>query len=271
MKKGKKQKLKLKKYKRFLGVIILIVAILLLILLHFLWNVINPAYKIEDRIGKMEEKQEIYKEDVVGWLRVEGTNIDYPVIYNTAEVNMDQLDYDFVWTNSDDEQLGNRELILGHNVLNVSKQPIITDKTHTRFEQLMSFIYYDFAKENQYIQYSINGENYLYKIFAVGFIKNKDMQYYDKFYTKKKLKDYIEQAKKDSFYQYKVDVSEEDDILSLVTCTRFYGYEANIDFKIDARRVRKYENIMKYGVAESKKYGKIKEEMKGEGVDHEEV
>lgn len=263
----KKKKEILNRKNILVGVLILALLIVVFWIIHFLYVKLNPIYHPEDRVGKIEEKQEIYKEKVVGWLQVSGTNIDYPVIYNDDDTDVNRLGYDFLWTNEQSQELGNREIIFGHNILNVSKNPLITNKDHRRFEQLMSFIYYDFAKENQYIQYTTNGENYVYKIFAVGFVEDHDLSYYGKNFGQKKLKSYIRDAKNGSFYDYKVDVNSDDDIISLITCTRFYGLNANIDFKIDARKLRKHENISKYKVAESAKYDKIKEEMKGDEAD----
>ena len=34
----------------------------------------------------------------------------------------------------------------------------------------MAFIYYDFAKENKYVQLTMDGKDYVYQIFAAGFI-----------------------------------------------------------------------------------------------------
>lgn len=241
--------------------------LLLAFLVYFLFKLFQPVYKIEDRLGKMEEKQEVYKEKIVGWLKVQGTNIDYPVIYNADELDLNSVNYDFSWTNDNSKKLGNRELILGHNILNVSKNPLITDPNHSRFEQLMSFIYSDFAKENEYIQYTKDGKNHIYKIFAVGFIDDDKLSYYGKNYNKEKLREYINISKKNSFYNYDVDVNSSDDILSLVTCTRFYGIGGNINFRVDARKLRKNEPIRQYKLAESTKYDKIREEMKGDEAD----
>ncbi len=266
-KKSPKTKKIIDKKKTILGVLALVLLVIVFLFGRLIYLKLNPVYRPEDRVGKIEEKQEIYKEKVVGWLQVSGTNIDYPVIYNDDDINVNKIGYDFLWTNESSMELGNREVIFGHNILNVSKTPLITDKSHKKFEQLMSFIYYDFAKENQYLQYTINGESYIYKIFAVGFVEDKKLPYYEKNFEKDRLEKYIKDAKNDSFYDYKVDVDNNDDIISLVTCTRFYGLNANIDFKIDARKLRKHENISKYKVAESAKYDKIKEEMKGDEAD----
>ena len=40
-------------------------------------------------------------------------------------------------------------------------------KSFNNFENLPSFLYYDFAKDNKYIQYSDEKNNYLYKIYAI--------------------------------------------------------------------------------------------------------
>ena len=126
---------------------------------------------------------------------------------------------------------------------------------------------YDFAEKNQYIQYTKDGENHLYQIFAVGFIDDSKLSYYENNYSKKELTEYINEARKNSFYDYQVEVTGDDDILTLVTCTRFYGLSQNVDFKIDARKVRKNEVIGKNKLAESAKYDKIREEMKGDEAD----
>lgn len=266
MKKSKRKNTKANEFRLFaLGtLLVLLVTVLTCVFLKLFQS---DYYKIEDRLTKIEEKQEAYQEKILGWVRVQGTNIDYPVIYNDDDLNLDSVRYDFGWTNKSTKKLGNRELILGHNILNVSKNPTVTDPNHTRFEQLMSFIYYDFAEKNQYIQYTKDGENHLYQIFAVGFIDDSKLSYYENNYSKKELTEYINEARKNSFYDYQVEVTGDDDILTLVTCTRFYGLSQNVDFKIDARKVRKNEVIGKNKLAKSAKYDKIREEMKGDEAD----
>ena len=129
-------------------------------------------YKIIDRTGNVINMKE-NNDEVLGWLMVQGTDIDYPIINQTA-VDKDP-DYDYLWKNTSDESIEEKVTIVGHNIRNVSKKPIVTKKGHTRFEQLMSFIYYDFAKNNEYIQYTVGKENYLYKIYAVTF-SNKNQE-----------------------------------------------------------------------------------------------
>ena len=70
-------------------------------------------------------------------------------------------------------------------------------------------------------------------------------------------------------YNIDVDVNKDDKLLSLITCTRFYGGNA-YSFVVDARKVRDNEknNISKVEI--NKNYKPIEERMK-EGVKNEEV
>ena len=56
--------------------------------------------------------------------------------------------------------------IFGHNIFNLGPSPKKSSNNFKRFEELMNFIYHDFAQENKYIQFTINGKDYVYKIFG---------------------------------------------------------------------------------------------------------
>ncbi|MDD6223949.1 MAG: hypothetical protein PUB18_03005, partial [bacterium] len=121
----------------------------------------NPYYKIDSRIENIEEEGKAFFA-TVGWIKVQGTNIDYPVIRETTEDYFSGLDY--LWQPNNSYDTENRMTIYGHNIQNVSSRPLIADPTHTRFEQLMSFVNEKFAKKNLYIQYTKDGKDDLYKI-----------------------------------------------------------------------------------------------------------
>ena len=138
----------------------------------------------------------------------------------------------------------------------VSSEPEIGNSEHIKFEQLMSFVYYDFAKENLYIQYSDGKEEALYKIYAVSF---NDIAYeYGQSYSKKKINKYISDAKDISIYDYDVEVDENDKLISLITCTRYFGRYGKTQFRVDARRIRENEKISKYSVEINSNYDIIK-------------
>lgn len=222
----------------------------------------NPYYNVVERVQELNAFTKKHNElSTLGWIKVQGTNIDYPVIYGSNDLDFDDITVDFTWTENEVKTLTNRVFILGHNIRNVSNKPLITDKEHTKFEQLPSFTYLDFAKKNKYIQYTIDDKDYLYKIFSVSIVDNNDLSHTTKDFSKKELKEYINKSLKESFYDYDIDVNEKDFIITLATCTRFYGTAKNYTYKIDARMVRDNESIENYSVKENNNYKKIEKAM----------
>ncbi len=252
---------------------IILIFLLVILALCYLFRVLDvkkyliPIYKVEDRTSQIKKAEEKYKdEDVVGWIRVQGTNIDYPIVRNYQDMEIRERGFDHVWVNSNIKPLPDYFSIIGHNVRNVSKHPIIGDKNMNRFEQLMSFIYYDFNQDNKYIQVSIGKKNYLYQIFSVAIVPDYKINYRTTSYTKKQKRELIEESMKDSYFKYDIEVSENDKIISLVTCTRFNGFTSD-DFKIDAKLVENEKKGYNYSVSESKNYKNIKKILEGDGDD----
>lgn len=204
----------------------------------------------ESRIDELENSELKDETNVYGWIQVQGTNIDYPVIEERESIFFRDIDY--IWRLNTYIEGMNREAISGHNIQNISNKPLIADPRHKRFEQLMSFVDYDFAKKNLYIQYTKDGKDELYKIYAVSFLDYQDED--GRGVAKEQVADYIKNAKKESIYNYDVDVKDTDTIIALVTCTRYFGAINKTNFRVDARKVRKNEKIQKYNVETSKNY-----------------
>lgn len=260
----KKKKLK---FRLAVGISILIVIVACFAIFFISKN--KSIYKIENRVKDMELSQLKKEEDVVGWIRVQGTNIDYPIIYNHWELDLATINYPFVWTNGDERELSNRKTIIGHNLLNVSKKPLIGDKNHTKFEQLMAYIYPSFVEENKYIQYTVGDENYIYAIFSVSFVDDSKIDYYEYDYSKEQLKNYIEEAKEDSYFDFDIEVDENDKIITLVTCTRMFGYEDKRMLKIEAKLLDDDEKSSNYSFKVKDSYNEIKEIMEGDEENEE--
>lgn len=244
---------KFQKKKLLIGISILIIFLILLITL-LIFSKKEEYYQPDSRIY-LAENYTIEDAKTVGWIQVQGTNIDYPVIKETQDAYTSGIDY--LWQPNVYKTGENREVIYGHNILNVSNQPIINGEGHTRFEPLMGFVYEDFAKENLYIQYTYNGEDRLYKIYAISFVSTSDEQGYS-IADEIEIERYIRQAKEESIYDYDVDVDSSDHIISLITCTRYFGLYGKTQFRIDAREVRKNENIEKYPIYTNENYDIMK-------------
>lgn len=265
-------KKKSKKWRKSVISVIVLSVIIIILLFTTIVILLNQkeVYKIESRTNNVIEYQKENKEyNVDGWVRVQGTNIDYPVILaDTWKVNLNNIVGDFTWRLENSDNLMQRTVILGHNIRNVSSNPLIANKNHSRFEQLMSFIYYDFAKQNQYIQYTKDGKDYLFKIFSVSFEENANIDF-SGYQSKKELKEYIKKSLDDSYFKYDVEVDENDKIITLVTCTRFFEENPTYQFKIDAKLVEDDEKIKLSKVVVKDNYKAIEDIMKG-GEENEE-
>lgn len=250
-----------------------ILIVLIAIVLAFVYYKSN--FKVSDFVAldetdKIEDAKQ-YGDNVVGWLRVEGTNIDLPLIQATEDTDLLRGDYDFAWTNSIPDGTGNRPAYISHNIRNVSRNPIVGDDTMVRFEQLMSFIYPDFIEENQFIEFTdSNGDTNLYRVYAVALLNDDQNASFMDTYTSSEQKRYIKKAKRESMYDIDVDVNEDDLMLTLFTCTRFYGADTSYSFRVDARKLRDGEDKIYAKVKTNENYEKIKERM-NENEESEEV
>ena len=223
----------------------------------------TKSYKIESRkseVAAYKEKNTDYIVD--GWLKVQGTNIDYPVIISTDDVSINNMLDDFTWKEENPKELTKRTVIYGHNFKNISSTPLITDSTHSRFEQLISFIYYDFAKDNQFIQYTKDGVDYLFQIFSVSLIDDYDL-IQSGYLDEEELKDYLKKSLDDSYFKYDIDIDENDKIITLITCTRFFGGLKSTRFKIDGKLLEKDEKAKLSKVSTKSNYQEIEEILKG--------
>jgi len=222
-------------------------------------------YKVEPRSSDIEESKKNDNSDkkTIGWLRVQGTNIDFPILY-APDYNFIYETDSFAWTEADFDELNNIVYIIGHNIKNMSARPLIADESHDRFEQLMSFSYLDFAQNNQFIQYTFNGKDYLYRIYSVAFLEESDIDMYNRIeYNKEDMVDFIKTTKDKSIYKYDVDVDENDKLLSLNTCTNMFGEEADIRITVNARLVRDGEKVKLASVEKADEYQTIEKIMEG--------
>ena len=247
----------------------IVTILLILIILVIIWFIFSnlfykyrPYYSVKNRNSNIEKFKFSNNEKAKGWLRVQGTNIDMAIMDYYDVYDISDPTYNIGWYSDYYKPESDRIILYSHNMRNVSSKPLIANEEHERFEQLMSFIYYDFAKKNEYIQYSANKENNLYKIYAVYLIKNDAFTEEDDFDSSSKDK-YIESAISRSYFKYNVDVSSKDKLLTLKTCTRFYGND-EYGFVVEARKLRKNEIISKYRVSKNKKYKKVEKVLKGD-------
>ena len=250
-----------KKSSKYIGLISLILFLVVIIVVTIIIKM-TPAYNISDRTQNVAKKQQV-DDTVVAWIRTQGTNIDYPVIYSyTEKFENEEYNYSYAWTNSTSTKLNERTLIWGHNIRNVSSSPLINQKEFNNFENLPSYLYYDFVKENKYIQYTIDGKNYLFKIFSVAMVEEDNFNNSEGMNTNEK-KEYIEKSKETSYFDFDVETDPNKKIITLATCTRFGGIKNRI-IKVDGILVEKNEKINNYKVRKKDNYKEMEKTMKGD-------
>ena len=233
-----------------------------------------PFYSLESRLAKVENthlSNDGDSFDVIGWLRVQNTNLDLPIIYKDTVSDFPVELESYVWHYQGDGEFHNLISIMGHNIFNLSTTPSVYSPEFKRFEELMSFVYFDEAKESKYIQLTFNGKEYLYKIFSVALLDSVDVYLASKGdYEEDELDEYIKMVQEKSFYQYNVDVNGKDNVISLSTCTRFLINDDFPDIVVSARMVREGEEIKDYAIKENPdNYNKIKEMLKGDEEDEQ--
>ncbi len=241
-------------------IILLLFLIILVISLLYIFrknisNKLFPIYKVRNRTEAVEKfKKKHPKERVGGWLKVQGTNIDYPIVINDKAYSYTTVnrDYDYVWVNNKINNKYNYIPIYGHNIRNVSKSPIIGDKDMNKFEQLMAYYYFEFNKDNKYFQVTMNNKNYLYQIFSVGFVSNNDSIYESKKFNNKEFTDYVNNSVNESLYKYNVRINKDDHIISLITCTRINGTK-EFNFKVDGKLVKNKNVGYNYSINKDRK------------------
>ena len=273
--KSTKKKLKKKQSQRIKTVVLVTGLLICCCIVFSLLFAINgngkTTFVLESRIKeiKKEKKQDKTENgyETIAWLRVQGTNIDAPIIsYDniTALDNVDKADY--VWNNINEEKLYNQVAISGHNILNLSAQPLIGRDYFSRFDDLMSFVYEDFVSENKYIQYTVDGEDYIYKVFAVFFDYNYNLDLrHNGDYTEEEMNEYLKYVNNLNVYDFDVEVDSTDKIITLTTCTRMFGQYEKKQIAVVARQLRKDEKMNNYESKANEKYDEIKKIVEGDG------
>lgn len=156
--------------------------------------------------------------DTVGWLSVNKTKINYPVVKgetNSYYLNRDfnkrknSMGWIFMDYRNDSINLDQNTIIYGHNI----KQGIMFGT----IKKMMNPSWYK-KKENQTIIFNTPTKNMKWKIFSLYKIKPTEDYLQNEFENAKEFNKFINKIKKRSIYDFKVDIKDDDKILTLSTC-----------------------------------------------------
>lgn len=156
--------------------------------------------------------------ETVGWIQVNGTNINYPIVQH--EDNNFYLEHDFYkrktnigWIFADYrdnmEILNNNTIIYGHNLIN-----------RTMFGSLPYMLNKNWfnSKNNQYIKLSTKTSNTIWQIFSVYKIEPTTDYLQSVFNSIENYQNFLNTLKNRSIRDFNVNLNYTDKIITLSTC-----------------------------------------------------
>ena len=192
--------------------------------------------------------------DTIGWIYIDGTTVNVVVV----KVNYNDDNKYYLRRNANGEndndgcyyadwrcKTGNRNsiskntVVYGHN-LGRSANGLIPDyQNHAngpKFAQLLKYQNEEFAKTHPYIYYSTIEEDMVWQVFAVFYTDIK-FDYIEPNPADATFNSLLKKAQDLSFYNYDVEVSSNDKILTLSTCTYRMADDTKLHYPNDYRYV----------------------------------
>lgn len=179
-------------------------------------NIVEEKKIINFEVASLRE----LNEDTVGWLKVNNTNVDYPVVQaedndyylnKNFKKNKDSSGWIFMDYRADAKNLSQNTIIFGHNMYYSGVM------FGTLYKAKHSSWYKN--KENQIISFDTLYDKMKWQIFSIYVIPVTNDYLVADFSTKEKYQDFLDLITKRSLYDFNIPVSQEDKILTLSTCS----------------------------------------------------
>lgn len=241
---SRKEKRKANKIKIIISIIQLIFIVILIYSLIniFLWYKSNKANKqvmeeLSQTIETVKEDGEDDKKykinfeelksknfDTVAWLKVENTNIEFPVVkandnsyYLTHNFNKELNSAGWIFADYKNKFNGKDKniVIYGHNM-----------RDNSMFGSLKNVIKEEWYnnENNKYIILATENEYSIYEVFSVYQIKKEDYYIKTDFNSDKEFEEFLQKVKERSIKDFNIDISKENSILTLSTCANNNKY-----------------------------------------------
>ena len=187
-------------------------------------NIEETINQENERILKVQKLQE-ENPDIVGWLEIEGTSINYPVLqgddneyYMTHNYKKQKSKNGSIFLTKDyDWSIPSSNLLIyGHNLSN-----------GTMFQELLKYEKEDFYKKHPIIRFTTNNEDAEYEIISafksrVYYKSEKNVFRYYYFVnakTEAEYNEFVQNAKKASLYNIDKTAQYGDQLITLSTCS----------------------------------------------------
>lgn len=239
--------MKIKKGNLLIGFIQVISIIIIIISLYYiyLWyidnkkteNILNEIYEnanvssdnisvdndLKIEVENIDFNKLINKNpDTIGWIKVLGTDINYPVVqtnnndfylthsFDKSYNKAGWIFADYINKNLKNNELDKNTIIYGHNRQN-----------NSMFGTLSNVFKEEWLgnKENHYINFSTLNNNMVWEVFSTYTIEKEEYYIQSNFSSDEEYINFLNTIKNRSTYKYDVNISKEDKILTLSTCT----------------------------------------------------
>ena len=167
--------------------------------------------KLFDELSKVNEH-------TVGWLTVNNTKVDYPVVqytdndyYLKRDFNKKKNSYGWIYMDYRNNiyNLSNNTIIMGHNLQNGMMMGTLRYVTNESWYK---------NPENEIITFNSKVKDMKWKIFSIYRLPVTNDYLYANFGDLNEFQQFLDKIRGRSMYDFKVDVGKNDHILTLTTC-----------------------------------------------------
>ena len=162
------------------------------------------------------EKLKLINPDCIAWLKVEGTSIEYPIVKgsdnsfylkHSLDMSYNSAGWPFIDYRNSNELNDKNIIIYGHN-----------RKDGSMFSTLNNILDEKWYEEDMDIVLVTENDTYKYQTFSVYQIPSEDYYLQTTFADNNEFQEFIFTLKERSIYEFNVDITENDSILTLSTC-----------------------------------------------------
>lgn len=188
---------------------------------------------LEHKKNQNQKPNKVKDIEIVGWLKIPNTSIDYPVVqgdnnkyYLNHNVNheKDKSGSIFMDYRNRNKVLNRNTIIYGHFM-----------KNKTMFHDLHKFKDKEIFFNNNMISFDTLTNEYSWEVFSV-YVTKTDFYYIQPDFEDAKLyEEFLKTIKEKSIYQSDINLSKNDIVLTLSTCT--YEYK-DARFVVHAKLIR---------------------------------
>lgn len=156
--------------------------------------------------------------DTIGWIKVNNTNIDYPLVqskdnnyYLTHNYNKKKTSAGWIFLDKrNNKDLSNKNnIIYGHSRKDKSMFGTLKDTLNKKWYK---------NKDNLIIKITTETKKYNYEVFSIYTIEKENYYLQTDFTTKKEYKTFLNILRERSIYDFKTDIENTTSILTLSTC-----------------------------------------------------